>query len=73
MLTYLSMKIVTHIFGYKICSIPNISGFKIFNESIVLGFNLTLHMQAPPPWGNSLKASRIYTYIACIALKEALY
>ena len=38
-LTYLSMTIVTHIFGYKICSISNIFGFKIFNESILLGFN----------------------------------
>ena len=49
MLTHLSMKIVTHIFGYKICSIPNSFGFKMFNESIVLGFNLTLHMHTPPP------------------------
>ena len=39
MLTHLSMKIVTHNFGYEICSIPNIFGFKIFNESVLLGFN----------------------------------
>ena len=37
MLTHLSMKIVTHIFGYEICR--TIFGFKIFNESILLGFN----------------------------------
>ena len=33
------MKIATYIFGYEICSILNIFGFKIFNESILLGFN----------------------------------
>ena len=51
MLTHLSMKIVTHIFGYEICSIPNIFRFKIFNESILLGFNWILHMHTPSPLG----------------------
>ena len=39
MLNHLSMKIVKHIFGYEICSIPNVFGFKIFNESVLLGFS----------------------------------
>ena len=39
LLTHLSMNIVTHIFGYEISSIPNIFAFKIFNESLLLGFN----------------------------------
>ena len=39
MLTHLSMNIVTHIFGHEICTIPNIFGFKIFNESILLCFD----------------------------------
>ena len=39
MLNHLFMKIVTHIFGHKICSMPNIFGFKIFDESILLGVN----------------------------------
>ena len=29
MLNHLFMKIVTHIFGYEMCSMPNIFGFKI--------------------------------------------
>ena len=39
MLNHLLMKIVTHIFGYEICSMANIFGFKIFDESILLGVN----------------------------------
>ena len=38
-------------FGYDICSIPNNFGFKIFNESILLGFNWTLYMHTPSPQG----------------------
>ena len=37
-------KLLLIFFGYEICSIPNVFGFKIFNESILLGFNGTLHM-----------------------------
>ena len=37
--THLPMKIVRNIFGYEICSIPNIFGFKFFNESMLLGNN----------------------------------
>ena len=39
MLNHVFMKIVTHIFGYEICSMPNIFGFKIFDESIMSGVN----------------------------------
>ena len=39
MLNHLFMKIVTYIFGYEICSMLNIFGSKIFDESILLGVN----------------------------------
>ena len=39
MLNHVFMKIVTHIFGSEICSMPNIFGFKIFDESIMSGVN----------------------------------
>ena len=51
MLNHLFMKIVTHTFGYEICSMANIYGFKIFDESILLGFNWTLHIHTPSPSG----------------------
>ena len=52
MLTYLFMKIVTHIFGYKICSIPNIFEFKILlNPYYWVSFEPSICTPLPP-WGN---------------------
>ena len=48
MLNHLFMKIVTHIFGYEICSMPNIFGFKIFDESILLGVIIEPSICTPP-------------------------
>ena len=70
MLTHLSMKIVTHIFGYETCSIPNIFSFKIFNESIFpywVSFEPSI-CASPPSWGS--KAENFQNELLWVSLNS---